>query len=43
MDGSALILLTIHYNLYIGTLAMFAHGRPDVQATLDEALRFEML
>jgi len=43
MDGSVPILLTIHYNLYIGTLAIFAPGRPDVQAALDKALRFETL
>ena len=37
IDGSVPILLTIHYNLYIGTLAMFAPERPDVQAALDKA------
>lgn len=43
MDSSVTVLLTIHCNLYAGTLAMFAPGRPDVQAALDKALRFEML
>jgi len=43
IDNSVPILLTIHYNLYIGTLAMFAPGRPDVQAAMDKALRFETL
>jgi len=43
MDGSVPVLLTIHCNLYTGTLAMFAAGRPDVQAALDKALRFELL
>lgn len=43
MDGSAPVLLTIHCNLYAGTLAMFAAGRPDVQIALDRALRFEVL
>ena len=43
MDSSVPILLTIHCNLYTGTLAMFAPGRPDVQTALDRALRFEIL
>jgi hypothetical protein len=43
MDGSVPLLLTIHYNLYAGTLAMFAKGRPDIQAALEKALRFEVL
>jgi acyl-CoA oxidase len=43
MDGSVQVLLTIHSNLYTGTLAMFAPGRPDIQAALDEALHFEVL
>ncbi|KAF9650305.1 acyl-CoA dehydrogenase NM domain-like protein [Thelephora ganbajun] len=41
MDGSVPVLLTIHCNLYTGTLVMFAPGRPDVQVALDKALRFE--
>ena len=43
MDGSVPVLLTIHYNLYAGSLAMFAQGGADVQAALDKALRFEVL
>ena len=43
IDGSVPILLTIHYNLYIETLVMFAPGKPNVQAALDKALRFETL
>lgn len=43
MDSSVPVLLTIHCNLYTGTLAMFAPGRPNVQAALDKALRFELL
>ena len=43
MDGSVPFLLTVHYNLYIGTLATLASGRPDVQAALGRALRFELL
>ena len=43
MDTSLLTVLTTHYNLYAGALAMFAPGRPDIQAALDKALRFEEL
>jgi len=43
IDGSVGVLLTIQYNLYIGTLAMFASERPDLQAAMDKALRFETL
>lgn len=43
MDSSVPVLLTIHCNLYMGTLAMFAPGKPNVQAALDKALRFELL
>jgi len=41
MDGSVGTLLTIHYNLTIGTLAMFARGRPDVQSALQRMLTFQ--
>ena len=43
MDPSVSVLLTIHCNLYTGTLAMFAPGRPDIQIALDKALRLELL
>lgn len=41
MDGSVGTLLTIHYNLAAGTLAMFARGRPDVQRSLQRMLTFQ--
>ena len=41
MDGSVGTLLTIHYNLVAGTLAMFARDRPDVQRTLQRMLSFQ--
>ena len=41
MDGSIGTLLTIHYNLAAGTLAMFARGRPDVQRSLQRMLTFQ--
>ena len=41
MDGSVGTLLTIHYNLTVGTLAMFAQGRPDVQSSLQRMLTFQ--
>ena len=43
MDDSVVTILTTHLNLYAGALAMFAPGRPDIQAALDKALRFEEL
>jgi hypothetical protein len=41
MDGSVGTLLTIHYNLAAGTLAMFARGRPEVQRSLQRMLTFQ--
>ena len=42
MNGSSSIPLMVHCSRYIGTLAMFAAGRPDLQAAPDKALRFEI-
>lgn len=41
MDGSVGTLLTIHYNLAAGTLAMFARDRPDIQRSLRRMLAFQ--
>ncbi|KAF9467065.1 acyl-CoA dehydrogenase NM domain-like protein [Collybia nuda] len=41
MDGAASTLLTIHYNLCIGTLAMYLNHRPDLRDTVDRLLSFE--
>ncbi|KAI0066071.1 acyl-CoA dehydrogenase NM domain-like protein [Artomyces pyxidatus] len=40
MDGAAATLLTIHYNLCAGTLAMFSSGRPEILITLQDILAF---
>ena len=42
VDGSVGTLLTIHFNLCIGTVAMFASERPDLAESLDQLLRFEL-
>ncbi|EIM91538.1 acyl-CoA dehydrogenase NM domain-like protein [Stereum hirsutum FP-91666 SS1] len=42
MDGSVATLLTIHFNLCIGTLAMFVSARSDLVKTIEELLRFEI-
>ncbi|KAF9467082.1 acyl-CoA dehydrogenase NM domain-like protein [Collybia nuda] len=41
MDGAALTLMTIHYNLCIGTLAMYLDHRPDLKEIIDRLLSFE--
>lgn len=42
MDGAVGTLLTIHCNLCIGTLAMFAKGRPDIQEIIDDLLSYRV-
>ena len=42
VDGSVGTLLTIHFNLCIGTVAMFVSERPDLAESLDQLLRFEL-
>lgn len=42
MDGSVATLLTIHYNLCVGTLAMFSRGRPEIANIIDKLLRFDL-
>ncbi|TFK56913.1 acyl-CoA dehydrogenase NM domain-like protein [Heliocybe sulcata] len=42
LDGSVGTLLTIHYNLCCGTLAMFAIGRPDLRRLLDDLLSYRV-
>ncbi|KAG7441051.1 acyl-CoA dehydrogenase NM domain-like protein [Guyanagaster necrorhizus] len=41
MDVSVATLLTIHFNLCIGTLAMYLDRRPDLKETIDRLLSFE--
>ncbi|TFK50231.1 acyl-CoA dehydrogenase NM domain-like protein [Heliocybe sulcata] len=42
MDGSVATLLTIHYNLCCGTLAMFASGRPEIRGLLEDLLSYRL-
>ncbi|KAF8962441.1 acyl-CoA dehydrogenase NM domain-like protein [Flammula alnicola] len=42
MDGAAASLLSLHYNLCAGTFARYATGRPDVAATLQRLLKFQL-
>ncbi|KIJ27122.1 hypothetical protein M422DRAFT_271734 [Sphaerobolus stellatus SS14] len=42
MDGSVGTLLTIQYNLCLGTLAHFAENRPDLQRIISEVLNFDI-
>ncbi|GIK06687.1 hypothetical protein Aspvir_002337 [Aspergillus viridinutans] len=42
VDGGALTLISIQYNLFMGTVAPFAASRPDLQWILQRALSFEI-
>ncbi|PPQ65120.1 hypothetical protein CVT24_003011 [Panaeolus cyanescens] len=41
MDGSVATLLTIHYNLCLGTLARYLPNRPDLQPIAEKLVSFE--
>ncbi|KAK0230056.1 acyl-CoA dehydrogenase NM domain-like protein [Armillaria fumosa] len=41
MDSSVGTILTIHFNLCLGTLAMYLDSRPDLKQTIERLLRFE--
>ncbi|GKZ37084.1 hypothetical protein AbraIFM66950_008475 [Aspergillus brasiliensis] len=42
VDGGALTLISIQYNLFVGTVALFATSRPELQGILQRALRFDV-
>ena len=42
VDGGALTLISIQYNLFLGTVAPFAAKRPDLHWILQRALKFEI-
>ena len=42
VDGGAMTLLGIHYNLGVGTLARFSKIRPDLQPLLKQAVNFDV-
>ncbi|KAJ7246589.1 acyl-CoA dehydrogenase NM domain-like protein [Mycena haematopus] len=43
LDGAAGTLVTIHLNLFVGTIAKYAHSRPDLEAILQAALQFKLV
>ncbi|KAL2825529.1 hypothetical protein BJY01DRAFT_241534 [Aspergillus pseudoustus] len=42
VDGGALTLLSIQYNLFVGTVAPFATARPELHSILQRAMRFDI-
>jgi acyl-CoA oxidase len=42
-DGAAPCLLTIHYNLFLGTVAPYANKSPEMRRMVDEALKFNVM
>ncbi|KAL3469699.1 hypothetical protein BJX99DRAFT_267941 [Aspergillus californicus] len=42
VDGGAITLVSIQYNLFIGTVASFAATRPELQTVLERALKFDI-
>ncbi|KAL4779779.1 hypothetical protein BJX76DRAFT_361441 [Aspergillus varians] len=42
MDGGALTLVTIQYNLFVGTVAPFAARQPELREVLQRAMGFEI-
>ena len=42
VDGGALTLISIQYNLFVGTVAPFALTRPELQPILQRAINFDV-
>ncbi|KAL3456272.1 hypothetical protein BJX64DRAFT_294262 [Aspergillus heterothallicus] len=42
VDGGALTLVSIQYNLFVGTVAPFAAARPELHSLVQRAMRFEI-
>ncbi|RAL13722.1 putative acyl-CoA oxidase [Aspergillus homomorphus CBS 101889] len=42
LDGGAITLISIQYNLFVGTVAPFAVTRPDLALTLQQAMEFDI-
>lgn len=42
LDGGALTMLSIQYNLFVGTVAPFALSRPELQPVLQQAMNFDI-
>lgn len=43
LDASALTIMTIHYNLSMGTIASFLPSRPDLRPLLDSMIQFKTM
>jgi hypothetical protein len=41
-DGGAFTLVSIQYNLFVGTVAPFAATRPELHSILQRAMKFEI-
>ena len=41
LDGAATTLLTIQYNLCVGTILQFSEGRPELQTLVDKLLQYK--
>jgi acyl-CoA oxidase len=42
MDGGALTLISIQYNLFVGSVAPFVLTRPELQPILQRAMNFDV-
>ncbi|PYH79560.1 acyl-CoA dehydrogenase NM domain-like protein [Aspergillus uvarum CBS 121591] len=42
MDGGAVTLISIQYNLFVGTVAPFAATRPDLAMIMQQAMKFDI-
>lgn len=42
MEGGAITLISIQYNLFVGTVAPFAATRPKLREVIQRAMRFEI-
>ena len=43
VDGAATTLLTIQYNLCVGTILLFSKGRPELQILVDNLLQYKTM
>jgi hypothetical protein len=42
MDGGAINLVSVQYNLFVGTVAPFAATHPELPAIIEKALRVDI-
>ena len=43
LDGASTTLLTIQYNLAVGTIIQFSEDRPDLDLLVDDQLKFRKM